>query len=1370
MMRSGSGQVSSAESEDAHNRQAAMAPISGAALLEMPPGRTSKPLSPTPHTVGDRERCSSIASASSARTVSQSPITSRSDSSLMRISPSSSSPSSLRPARSPRSSPGTDRRPSRPLTLSEELGEGEDYVGYYSSPRGSIVSTDSRSPSPEAKRKRRSERRVEGGNGKGRHRRASATVGATIVISTGGASSPSESPMRSLLFDGAARSSEYFNEADDASPKFKPSRKLAPEVQPTAPLRQASLAICQGAASHVLHWLKRFMLDFQRALLLITRELWESLVHVLPNHLQESHRTTQASTVVPSTQFRCALPQFRTPTANNYAEKFKYVICTSFLLTSSLSISLYDSSRAAPTRPTAADEVDREDAQYVMECLPKSERTQHKRVTVNTFSGRIIQDFSSASGLVTDPDTGFGRQIRNATIIASALLWLFSPSAGAWGRTVLLMTALSWSTAVVLAHYATSSGETVTFEVTNHGGGVPSFALRSAIERRRTCAKLLAAADRTVKSSQEADVQFNKTLTAIQEVELVARGFKITHPLPPISRIEAADKANQIASPVRRRGSLYTAGASSSERMGRSYSMSGATGEPAKRQAQPEMRRMSRLRQGLLEGLEGARQACRILLAGLEPLAEVEELSSLREVYSLSDPTIDGPHPGEQAGSPRSPPRSDAESRRGSMLLPLLTGTVALEDSAYTSEAMVPNGSKRSSWGPVSASRMNGGLASAPARYGLGSATTGSAEESFNDSIASSDSPQSVRYSSQAEGGSISLSRTGSLLRRRRGSHFEGENGWSGSEPASETVPPGTVPEPRSGRGSRLSYIVEGVDAAGPNESPISKRLSYQSTESRPESRLSASAMSDRRDSIGNSTRLLASPQSMLDGTAPWQSPLRHQSSSRRNGSLRGVGVSPIAPRPPSSLAGSLLGQVEEPQQPLSPPEDPLSLLSLRQAFEDMHSLRRHALCHLLALKFASLSLFSARDYWQQVESLMRDFAEALDGIRKRMSVLLDQELNGDKQNGVTSQLPRQSEARLPTESAVLPGSTGLVPFTGFEDRSQALASAIRSIQVKLRACAEELAMAHPPALHGPSVSFAPFSAKDVSTITESEAGTRKENAERIWDSLKDDIMSITQEWEGGSKILRMEKRRGEAALAAGARSSTGWNGHVEGAGALGLSQIETSLAEGEEENATTFKDVPYLLGPTSTERSLLTSDSDASTSAPISTSGLSPGSPSLPTSSSASEDLDLVSLLLQSTSPGHLPPPGLEEVFESITGIAGSLDAENSRGGGAKGKMSREERIRAVKEQREEAKRAQNAMLESETGGGGLRAQAGVVTELKDVLDQLRQRREAGAAAAGERQQQPAQPLQHSGEAGAPGGAMRRGVVESESGAGIAF
>jgi hypothetical protein len=437
-----------------------------------------------------------------------------------------------------------------------------------------------------------------------------------------------------------------------------------------------------------------------------------------------------------------------------------------------------------------------------------------------------------------------------------------------------------------------------------------------------------------------------------------------------------------------------------------------------------------------------------------------------------------------------------------------------------------------------------------------------------------------------------------------------------------------------------------------------------------------------------------------------------------------------------------------------------------------MHSLRRHALCHLLALKFASLSDFSARDYWRHVETLMIDFATTLDDVRKRTAVLLDQELNGDKSSGTASQLPQQNGINLPSEPIVLPGSTGLVPFTGFEDRSQALASAIRSIQVKLRACAEELAMAHPPALHGSdsdasaaSVSSRGLPATGAGASTESEAGARKENAERIWDSLKDDIMSITQEWEGGSKILRMEKRRGEAALAARARSSEvapgGMNGHVEGA--LGLSQTEISAGGDGEEDATAFKDVPYLLDATTTEHSLITNDSDASASAANVAPGLS--SPPLPSSSSASDEMDLVSLLLQSTSPGHLPPPGLEEVFESITGIAGSLDAENAKGWGA-GKMTREERIRAVKEQREEARRTQSAVLQNGDaggGGGGPRAQAGVVTELKDVLDQLRQRREAGAAAAQHQQQQ----TQHNGERGT---VERIGVVASETQPGFAF
>ena len=85
-----------------------------------------------------------------------------------------------------------------------------------------------------------------------------------------------------------------------------------------------------------------------------------------------------------------------------------------------------------------------------------------------------------------------------------------------------------------------------------------------------------------------------------------------------------------------------------------------------------------------------------------------------------------------------------------------------------------------------------------------------------------------------------------------------------------------------------------------------------------------------------------------------------------------------------------------------------------------------------------------------------------------------------------------------------------------------------------------------------------------------------------------------------------------------------------------------------------------------------------------------------------------LSDLLLQSTSPDFLPPPGEEVVFEG--------DAVVFPPEGGKGKLSREERIRIAKE-----KRAEMEERRAEGEGGG---KEGMVKELKDVLGVMRQRR----------------------------------------------
>jgi hypothetical protein len=105
---------------------------------------------------------------------------------------------------------------------------------------------------------------------------------------------------------------------------------------------------------------------------------------------------------------------------------------------------------------------------------------------------------------------------------------------------------------------------------------------------------------------------------------------------------------------------------------------------------------------------------------------------------------------------------------------------------------------------------------------------------------------------------------------------------------------------------------------------------------------------------------------------------------------------------------------------------------------------------------------------------------------------------------------------------------------------------------------------------------------------------------------------------------------------------------------------------------------------------------------------------------------------LLNSTSPAFLPPPGIESVFEDFVARLPpprSLDPDGR-------KLTREERIQAVKAAREET-RAKQAERDDSGSNGGIdmtsrdtKARTGeVVTELKDVIDRIRKHRQTEAA-----------------------------------------
>lgn len=1043
------------------------------------------------------------------------------------------------------------------------------------------------------------------------------------------------------------------------------SRSKLPEANTSRAARSAS---SPSQAKAFLSSFAKLLQDVAAVVIRIATEVGLPLLYAATASCYALLMGQQAKSRIKS----APLKQTKIPTltaGTSFAEKFKYIICTSFLLTGSLSLSFYES-----------NEADRALAPQMLDNTAVHEREREyltkwsARPTRRTSLDLVHCSISSAD--VCGPDSGertlprlsrFGRQLRDASFLALVLAYLFSPSSQIWFKTSLLLSALSWPVILSLSQLEDPASQ-LSFQIERRDSVEWHASLVQVIRRQERQARLLSAVRSLVTSCQAADQDFNRVIAAVQEVELVARGFKITHPLPPISRIEATS-TSLAASPMRDHRA-QTNGTKSGDP--RSSPLPDSDEKTSDRKT-VEPRRMAELRRSLSKAFEVATQEFNDMLQTLQPLVDHEELASLYEIYSLVDAVEAFVEPSHDLAYHLS------GSQEPSPMLP--GGRFSEVDGSYSSPTFA---SKRSSWG----------MAMARGPIKRGSIHTGS-PATYDDSIGSvnllssprgSSTNQQKRFSltpsdisnlgashpmgANLSGGGSSLSRNSSLMRRSSISR-PGTSLSDASAAADGSYPPPSS-ETRSKTSGRLSYISE--NSSGPNSTPAAKRLSYQSSDGRSSSRLNLT-----HDTLEPPSSLLyASSPTLLSGSI-----LSRQQQSPSPYAMRHVGS--------RSRSGSVYSQTAF--GPAAPDiVDKHTILGLKTAFEQLHVVRRRALCHLLALRFSldsasttSTGDFDRHSYWLSVERSMLKTTVALNASRQRMDRKLAADMGSDRSNEL-----EKAESDDGLDDSVETKPEGLLSYSGFEECSEAIASSIRSIQVKLRACAEELSLSNPPALHGSS-----GSAATPRLSGPADASTRKDNAERVWESLKEELISLTQEYEAGSKIFKAERRQQSRGGASPLPSKIDSHGLI----GEGRSSLESSQ-DGDETRA---------------------NESVASRSESVEHSNESSedGRSEVHTSD---DDTDLAAILLRSTSPNHLPPPGLEQVFESIAGIASSFAESNGQ------KMSREDRIRKVKEQREEAKKAQQDIKATR---GGRQAQAGVVNELKGVLDQRKLQREAEAQAA---------------------------------------
>ncbi|GAK67224.1 uncharacterized protein PAN0_017c5450 [Moesziomyces antarcticus] len=957
----------------------------------------------------------------------------------------------------------------------------------------------------------------------------------------------------------------------------------------------------------------------------------------------------------------------------SFAEKFKYAICSSFLLTPSLSISFYDSASPLQTR-TSTPDAGAQDAVL-------HERVRGGRASASPIRKACFVEPDNASASLawppatstTTPETRLprldaqGRAARNAACISA--LMLLPPISGSWTlwlSTVLTITCLTWSFVLFLGH--SIMDDTLHFTL-SHSASPLAVASTSSLRSLNTSTafrasekvalqrSVLADVKRLIRAAQHFDLSINKAISAIQEVEIVSRGYKLTHPLPPISRIEAAAGSavawSDLASPSRQRRVLaaptlpatgklsrtLSGGRSSAPTIKRhtqrplSLTLSSGRASPFDRSsgraspavlgelADPDMtqkllaeqstvasvaadlpppQRLVELRKNIVAALDETAAACASSLLPLQELADPEEVASLHELYALDAAPLDDSNEADV---------SQAWS---------VADTSALSDGFANLDA------DRKTWVATTPRNFGSNIRSADAN----NASDASWRSDFSPQVGPS---SHKRLSLVSDAGSVldRPPRTISSLSRR--SSLVSDSGAANAY-----------------RSPRLNYVSDKSSApSGPNESAAAKRLSYISNSSAATGSISPML---RNSSMVSS--VFTPPHSSLQTYSAATSP---QSRATKRSSI--LGPNSIFAHVDPAAAG--VSRAE--------PLDPLSLLSIKAKFEHMHRARRRWLCHLLALPLrtaddvvlpngASLPL---DEYWTAARAVISGPSALLSAkeqdVKDAVAKEMGGELFGEKRRGsappASTDRPESRNGGLTVPGAET-GVPSIVGHPGLEDRLHAMMLSLRSLQAKIRVCAEDISVSVPPGLHG--VGDGPSRSPEHATQTDDR--TRIVQLERTMESMRDDLLGLSAEWEASIKLLHKEKRRSPSPH-------------------LG-SEVESELAS--------FRGARDLQSP-------LEADEDAATTpGQAETSRQDEGESALLHQQDGSDDEDdgdLAELLLRSTSPNSLPPPGLEQVFESIAGMAGLSGL-----GGADGKASRAERIELARRQREEKQAADKA------------------------------------------------------------------------------
>jgi hypothetical protein len=347
----------------------------------------------------------------------------------------------------------------------------------------------------------------------------------------------------------------------------------------------------------------------------------------------------------------------------------------------------------------------------------------------------------------------------------------------------------------------------------------------------------------------------------------------------------------------------------------------------------------------------------------------------------------------------------------------------------------------------------------------------------------------------------------------------------------------------------------------------------------------------------------------------------------------------------------------------------PLSLSALRNALQGAIASRRYACSHLLALRFDD----EDEAYWEDVRSVMGLLISTLVDASSRLSVALDDAENGRlKEETMSSAETAHSSAQnsnRPISFAPMPSH-----LSRFAAHVDAMSTALNDAREHLEQCLASL-RAHSP------------DGDDIGRLRPTSPTPPKElPALQSYERLRRELGLALRECERGrERLLDIVSPRLHVVVAEDDNAypddlpSLGHDAGSDESDKLDSTSTIFDLQRGSDEDNALFS----VAGPE--------------------------GAPD-----------DATSHLLLNASSRHLPPPGIEQVFEAETGPNVPFTKERS-------KLSREERIRLAKARRESERLGLDLGILSEPpkqkreswGPSGE-----VVEELKDVIWKVGERR----------------------------------------------